>query len=91
MTLYYCVVALQLLDIATTWYLLGRKGYAEGNSLMRWVFGKVGVVAGLLVTKGVFIAALYFYQPHVYGMYALIALYAAVIGNNCYHVYRSKQ
>ena len=87
MSLYWILLVLQCLDIGTTWYALDRvSGAYEANPLMRWLFGKVGVIAGLIGTKIAFIAGVYFLQPAYWGLVVLIGVYLAVIGNNAYQM-----
>ena len=87
MSLYWILLVLQCLDIGTTWYALERvSGAYEANPLMRWLFGKVGVIAGLIGTKIAFIAGVYFLQPAYWGLVVLIGVYLAVIGNNAYQM-----
>ena len=87
MSLYWILLVLQCLDIGTTWYALDRvSGAYEANPVMRWLFGKVGVIAGLIGTKIAFIAGVYFLQPAYWGLVVLIGVYLAVIGNNAYQM-----
>lgn len=51
------IVLLQIADAWTTWRILGA-GWRELNPLMAWVFDKLGVVPGLVLTKCAFVALL---------------------------------
>ena len=89
MSLYWILLVLQCLDMGTTWYALDRvSGAYEANPLMRWLFGKVGVIAGLIGTKIAFIAGVYFLQPASIALWVLIVIYLVVIGNNLYQLLR---
>ena len=89
MSLYWILLVLQCLDIGTTWYALDRvSGAYEANPVMKWLFDRVGVIAGLIGTKIAFIAGVYFLQPAYWGLVVLIVVYLAVIGNNVYQLLR---
>ena len=89
MSLYWIILATQCLDIGTTWYALDRvSGAYEANPLMRWLFGRVGVIAGLIGTKVAFMVGVYYLQPASWALVVLIMIYLAVIGNNVYQLLR---
>ena len=87
MSLYWILLVLQCLDIGTTWYALDRvSGAYEANPLMRWLFGRVGVIAGLIGTKVAFMVGVYYLQPAPIALWILIGIYLVVIGNNVYQM-----
>ena len=89
MSLYWILLVLQCLDIGTTWYALERvSGAYEANPVMKWLFGKVGVIAGLIGVKTAFMVAVYYVQPSSTVLMVIIAIYLAVIGNNVYQLLR---
>jgi hypothetical protein len=83
--LYYLLVALQVADIATTHYALSNlKGVKEGNPIMRKLFDKFGHERTLIVAKLAMVVALYFILPQVpdWSLWACVAIYVGVVGNN---------
>jgi len=84
------IVALQLLDAATTYYSLAKLGARESNPVARFAMDKLGIVPALVLLKsavvGVFIA--FTYPLWFYAVVA--ALYAGVVGNNAYVIYKIK-
>jgi hypothetical protein len=78
-------IALQAGDFYTTYTILkNRKGY-EANPILRWVFDKIGYVAGLAIFKGLAVAVGVYAAQFWNGYYVLIpciALYAWVVYNN---------
>jgi hypothetical protein len=78
----YLLIALQLLDLATTYYAVEKQGKREANKLLAKLFDRIGVVPTLLLTKGAVIVGLLMVDLHEYVLLALIALYVAVIINN---------
>ena len=80
--------ALQACDIALTYRILA-KGGRELNPVMAWLFARIGVVPGLIVSKAVIIGLVGQYAPWQVTA-GLCVLYAVVVGNNLYQLYRSK-
>lgn len=80
-------VVLQLLDAYTTHTALGQ-GKREANPIMRKVFEELGVTEGLVLTKfiGIAIGVMLYEQGVYYALYALTAIYAAVVINNFKHM-----
>ena len=80
----YAVIALQVLDILTTYLCLtSGKGY-EANKLLAKVFDKIGLLPGLLLTKGAFVAFLFYAEPQlpVEVLYLIAAGYVWVVAGN---------
>jgi len=78
------LIVLQVLDLITTYLCIARKKGHEANPLMAWVFAKLGLPVGLLLTKGTVIAALLYggaALPPV-AFYVLIAFYSYVVHSN---------
>ena len=84
--LYLALVALQLADVATTFYIIRTKIGHEANPIMAWLMDKLGLVAGLLLPKAALATVLYaLVQLHGIPNWALLvvlALYVWVILNN---------
>lgn len=80
----YLLIFLRLADIATTHYALRTGIGTEANPLLRKLFDKFGHAPVLLVTKGVFIAGVWFGQDyiHPYAIVAMVALYLWVVASN---------
>jgi len=78
------ILALQFLDIATTYYLVKLKGYTEGNKLMKMAMDKVGFWPALLGIKGLFIALLVLFPTVLIVQQLILMLYLWVLGNNMY-------
>jgi len=84
------IVVLQLLDIATTYYLVDKKGFKEGNPVLNWLMDKVGFWFALIGLKSIFIALILTVPvPYVFEVFILV-LYLAVVGNNLKLVYNKK-
>jgi hypothetical protein len=84
MTLLYIIAALQVLDILTTYLCLtSGKGF-EANKLLAKLFDKMGLLPGLLLVKGAFIALLWITAPlaPVEVLYVITAGYTWVVYNN---------
>ena len=84
MTLLYIIAALQVLDILTTYLCLtSGKGF-EANKLLAKLFDKIGLMPGLLLVKGAFIALLWITAPLILieVLYAITVLYVWVVYNN---------
>jgi hypothetical protein len=92
MSLYWILLALQCLDIGTTWYALERvSGAYEANPVMRWLFERVGLLPALLGTKAAFMAGVYYLQPDPWGLVVVILVYVGVVGHNVRNIIRSKK
>lgn len=75
---------LQLLDIWTTHKCLSRSGTVESNPILARMFTKLGILPTLILTKGAYIALLWWgaqYVP-VELLYAIAAFYVWVVWNN---------
>lgn len=82
-TRYYLLALLQVLDVATTWYILTKwSERAEGNPLVRSILETVGITRGLFVVllfKLGVVALFYYCQT---GVKLASAIYSLVIVNN---------
>ena len=78
------LIALQLLDMLTTYIALHHPRAREVNPFMAKLFAAVGVLPGLLLVKGGFVAFLLWSAPLLpsEALYLLIALYVWVFINN---------
>ena len=91
MILVYIIAALQVLDVATTWYALEKAGLGEGNPIARWFIEKLGLIPGLLALKGSLGAVLWATNPTDLVLIFGCILYVGVVGNNAYLIYRRKK
>lgn len=80
----YFVLALQALDILTTYLCITSGKGAEGNKFLARIFDKIGLLPGLLLVKGVLVVWLWFVYPllPVEVLYVLGAGYVWVVYNN---------
>lgn len=77
------LIALQVVDIWTTWYALERvNGAYEKNPIMRWAFALWGTVPALIAVKSTMIAALWWLSPDIEVLGLLVLMYAWVCFNN---------
>lgn len=84
MNLLYAIIGLQALDIISTYLCLTKGKGVEANPFLARVFHKIGLLPGLLLTKGAFIGLLIYVYPMVYveALYAVAALYVWIAFNN---------
>lgn len=89
----WLITLLQVVDIATTVYLLNKAGYAEGNPAIKWLMGRIGKLPALVGAKLLVVAAILVFHNEVqhWGLVVVAAYYAFVCGNNAYHVYKASQ
>jgi len=82
--LLYLTIALQVADILTTIYAIQLGKGVEGNGILAPFFNTVGLVPGLLISKGVFVVLLLWAAPlvplEVLGL--VTGFYVWVIYNN---------
>jgi hypothetical protein len=80
----YLLITLQVLDLLTTVVALRNPKLTEGNSLLKPLMDKFGVLPTLLVIKGAFIGLLFWAAPLVLVevLYLLCAGYCWVVWNN---------
>jgi hypothetical protein len=80
----YLLITLQVLDLLTTVVALRNPKLTEGNSILKPLMNKFGVLPTLLVIKGAFIGLLIWTAPviPVEVMYLLCAGYCWVVFNN---------
>ena len=86
-SLLYYIAFLQVADIATTGYLLKIPGHIEANPIVRWLMDKIGFWTGLIGPKVVILVALFMVPTYTWILYALAAVYTAVVVNNSYLAY----
>lgn len=85
------LIALQIIDAATTLYGLRSDGAHESNPLMRSLFDRFGDAPVLLITKLAMILAFVIYSdaPHIQALLiAANVLYAGIIVNNFRVLYK---
>jgi hypothetical protein len=80
----YLLITLQVLDLLTTVVALRNPKLTEGNSILKPLMDKFGVLPTLLVLKGAFIGLLFWAAPlvPVEVLYLLCAGYCWVVWNN---------
>lgn len=81
--LIYAVLALQVLDVASTLYAF-KNGAVEANPVMRKLMDTFGVEVGLILPKLFFAGAVWIWQDY-FADWALVVVcigYAAVVANN---------
>lgn len=61
--LIYIIAALQVGDIVTTYMCITSGRGAEANPVLKHLFDAIGLVPGLLLVKGLFVAGLLVYGP----------------------------
>lgn len=80
------LIALQILDGATTYYAIAKKGLAERNPVVNWMISKIGLVPTVLLAKTGVIAVLATVAFPNWMIYALTGLYFCVVVNNFYRI-----
>jgi len=80
----YLLIALQVLDLLTTVVALRNPKLTEGNSILKPLMDKFGVLPTLVVIKGAFIGLLFWAAPLVpiEVLYIGCAFYCWVVFNN---------
>jgi len=80
----YLLITLQVLDLLTTIVALRNPKLTEGNSFLKPLMDKFGVLPTLLVIKGAFVGLLFWAAPQVpvEVLYVLCAGYCWVVYNN---------
>lgn len=78
--LFALIVILQGLDIYTTMQALKKPGVVEGNKVVAWIMGKVGVLLALFIIKLVFCALLATVIFFVVSMWLTVVLAIIVTG-----------
>lgn len=78
------LILLQIADMITTIYALKTRVGKEGNSVLNWLFQKIGVITTLSIVKGVFIVFLLWFAAMIpiYVYVLLIIGYVWVVHNN---------
>ena len=77
-------VALQIGDGVTTYFALQKQGVRERNPIMRRLFGRLGVVRGLVLAKSFGVAVCWVAYAYggpfaVYALGFIVVLYALVV------------
>ncbi|HRS82467.1 MAG TPA: DUF5658 family protein [Smithellaceae bacterium] len=77
-------IALQIGDGVTTFFALKKRGVRERNTLLRWLFGRLGVVRGLVLAKSFgaavcWVAYAYGGPFAVYALGFIVVLYTLVV------------
>lgn len=80
-------IALQIGDGVTTYFALKKQGVREKNTILRRLFGRLGVVRGLALAKSFGVAVCWVAYAYggpfaVYTLGFIVALYAVVVINN---------
>lgn len=80
----FALIVLQLLDGYTTYFGITYKNAKEGNVIMKKLMDVFGLIGTLIITKGAFAAAIFYFndQLDVYTLGILIAVYSIVVLNN---------
>jgi Domain of unknown function (DUF5658) len=80
----YALIILQVLDAVSTYLCLTKGVGVEGNTWLARLFARVGMVEGLLMTKGALIGLLLLFghMVHDYALALLILFYVYIIFNN---------
>jgi hypothetical protein len=87
-------VALNALDVLTTWYALTYLGLHEGNSILSPIFQQIGLISGLVLIKLIGLMVLWgmlSIQPLNIKKFALniiCLMFIAVVLNNSYQMIR---
>jgi hypothetical protein len=88
MTTYLLIflVILQLADIVTTWLIVSRPGGRELNPVLAALFRAVGLLPGLLIVKGAFVALMIWVTP-----FLPPAVLALICAGYCWVVWHNLQ
>lgn len=80
---YLILAALQVLDVATTGWLLSRiSGTAEANPIVATIFSTTGLTVGLMILLALKLGVVYATWTFQTPMKLATALYTAVVTNN---------
>ena len=92
MPMIYLLLALQVLDLATTLYVLRKGTGAEGNPLAQKLMAWFGPELGLALPKILLAMAIWTFRDTTpaWAYAGLCALYVAIVGNNLRFVLRRK-
>lgn len=91
------IIALQLLDIATTHHALKTGIGHEANPVLNRLFSRYGHKRVLFTIKGAFVLWLVYFAPHIvtlgydWVLWAIAAVYVAVIINNARVIWRASR
>ena len=92
MPMIYLLLALQVLDLATTLYVLRKGTGAEGNPLAQKLMAWFGPELGLALPKILLAMAIWTFRDTTpaWAYAGLCALYVAIVGNNLRFVLRNR-
>jgi hypothetical protein len=92
MPLVYLLLALQVLDLATTLYVLRKGTGAEGNPVARKLMDFFGPELGLALPKILFAMAIWTFRATTpaWAFALLCVMYLVIVGNNLRFVLRGK-
>jgi hypothetical protein len=82
------LAALQIADAASTLHFLKHTQMHEANPVLRWAFERFGPEASLLVLKGIFVAAVWYYHDvlPMWTLWGAVMFYVGVVGWNVYNI-----
>jgi hypothetical protein len=82
------LAALQIADAASTLYFLKHTQLHEANPVLRWAFERFGPATSLLVSKGIFMAAIWYYHDvtPLWMLWSVAVFYVGVVGWNVYNI-----
>lgn len=81
---------LNLIDAATTYYIIKSGVGHEANAIMAKLISWLGLGAGLALPKLAVLVALYIVAPPAWALIGLVVLYTGVVINNVLVIQRSK-
>ena len=84
----YLLIWLQIMDFITTHYAVGKLGLVERNPIVNWGIRVFGLPMGLLIAKGLGIAAGFMLQSSFLLTTALCVVYGYVIWSNLKEINR---
>lgn len=91
----WLVIILNVADAVTTYMALQQKGTAEGNPIMKFFMGRLGLIGTLILTKGVVICALTWLTLNnmlipIWIIGPLAAFYTWVVINNSRIIWKNR-
>lgn len=91
--LFIAFAALQVLDMATTLYVLRKKAGREGNPVIAKLMEIFGPEFGLLFPKAAIMVFIWAFRDHyvLWHWLAMIGVYVLIVGNNLKFVLKAKK
>jgi len=80
--LFAIFIILQFLDFWTTYHVIQSGKGHEGNAVMAWLFDKLGIIGGFVLTKTCAMIAMWFIKDVLIAIIILDVLYAYVVYQN---------